>query len=158
MKDFWFWQQKKKFFLTTIRKRFYLFVPMVYVANSGLLCNNYQPRIGVPELKATNVCSLQLNIRRTGDGKGREGRWLIWKADCWNEKKLIDFFFFKVLLNEFCFPECENFLDVGLGGECASKQGVLKRESGSDSDLFHSPSEDSVIFSKVRFASVRASR
>ncbi|XP_074173494.1 A-kinase anchor protein 13 isoform X5 [Rhinolophus sinicus] len=45
-------------------------------------------------------------------------------------------------------PECENFLDVGLGGECASKQGVLKRESGSDSDLFHSPSEDSVIFSK----------
>ncbi|KAM9092103.1 A-kinase anchor protein 13 isoform 7-T7 [Megaptera novaeangliae] len=47
-------------------------------------------------------------------------------------------------------PECDNFLDVGLGRECASKQGVLKRESGSDSDLFHSPSEevDSIIFSK----------
>ncbi|XP_047592182.1 A-kinase anchor protein 13 isoform X6 [Lutra lutra] len=46
--------------------------------------------------------------------------------------------------------ECENFLDVGLGRECASKQGVLKRESGSDSDLFHSPSEevDSIIFPK----------
>ncbi|XP_045864493.1 A-kinase anchor protein 13 isoform X2 [Meles meles] len=46
-------------------------------------------------------------------------------------------------------PECENFLDVGLGRECASKQ-VLKRESGSDSDLFHSPSEevDSIIFPK----------
>uniref|UniRef100_A0A8C7A8U2 A-kinase anchoring protein 13 n=1 Tax=Neovison vison TaxID=452646 RepID=A0A8C7A8U2_NEOVI len=47
-------------------------------------------------------------------------------------------------------PECENFLDVGLGRECASKHGVLKRESGSDSDLFHSPSEDvdSIIFPK----------
>uniref|UniRef100_A0A8C0L3M9 A-kinase anchoring protein 13 n=1 Tax=Canis lupus dingo TaxID=286419 RepID=A0A8C0L3M9_CANLU len=47
-------------------------------------------------------------------------------------------------------PECENFLDVGLSRECASKQGVLKRESGSDSDLFHSPSEevDSIIFPK----------
>ncbi|XP_036134022.1 A-kinase anchor protein 13 isoform X4 [Molossus molossus] len=47
-------------------------------------------------------------------------------------------------------PECENFLDVGLVGECAPKQGVLKRESGSDSDLFHSPSEegDSPVFSK----------
>ncbi|XP_054550718.1 A-kinase anchor protein 13 isoform X3 [Talpa occidentalis] len=47
-------------------------------------------------------------------------------------------------------PECENFLDVGLGRECASKQGVLKRESGSDSDLFHSASEDvdSILFSK----------
>uniref|UniRef100_A0A452T0S2 A-kinase anchoring protein 13 n=1 Tax=Ursus maritimus TaxID=29073 RepID=A0A452T0S2_URSMA len=47
-------------------------------------------------------------------------------------------------------PECENFLEVGLGRECASKQGVLKRESGSDSDLFHSPSEevDSIIFPK----------
>ncbi|KAK2503492.1 hypothetical protein MC885_019621 [Smutsia gigantea] len=46
-------------------------------------------------------------------------------------------------------PECDNFLD-GLGRECASKQGVLKRESGSDSDLFHSPGEevDSIIFSK----------
>uniref|UniRef100_A0A8D0WL97 A-kinase anchor protein 13 n=1 Tax=Sus scrofa TaxID=9823 RepID=A0A8D0WL97_PIG len=47
-------------------------------------------------------------------------------------------------------PDCDNFLDVGLGRECASKQGVLKRESGSDSDLFHSPIEevDSIIFSK----------
>lgn len=47
-------------------------------------------------------------------------------------------------------PECENFLDVGLGGQCASKQAVLKRDSGSDSDLFHSPSEDvdRIIFSK----------
>ncbi|XP_030894653.1 A-kinase anchor protein 13-like, partial [Leptonychotes weddellii] len=53
-------------------------------------------------------------------------------------------------------PECENFLDVGLGRECASKQGVLKRESGSDSDLFHSPSEevDSIIFPKVLSPSV----
>ncbi|XP_074256081.1 A-kinase anchor protein 13 isoform X9 [Saimiri boliviensis] len=47
-------------------------------------------------------------------------------------------------------PECENFLDVGLGRECTSKQGVLKRESGSDSDLFHSPIDemDSIIFPK----------
>nr|XP_055218856.1 A-kinase anchor protein 13 isoform X6 [Gorilla gorilla gorilla] len=47
-------------------------------------------------------------------------------------------------------PECENFMDVGLGRECTSKQGVLKRESGSDSDLFHSPSDDmdSIIFPK----------
>ncbi|XP_072593347.1 A-kinase anchor protein 13 isoform X11 [Vulpes vulpes] len=47
-------------------------------------------------------------------------------------------------------PECENFLDVGLSRECASKQAVLKRESGSDSDLFHSPIEevDSIIFPK----------
>ncbi|KAK1327870.1 hypothetical protein QTO34_012779 [Cnephaeus nilssonii] len=47
-------------------------------------------------------------------------------------------------------PECENFLDVGLGRGCAPTQGDLKRESGSDSDLFHSPSEDvdSVVFSK----------
>ncbi|KAG8516303.1 A-kinase anchor protein 13, partial [Galemys pyrenaicus] len=45
---------------------------------------------------------------------------------------------------------CENFLEVGLHRDCASKQDVLKRESGSDSDLFHSPSEDvdSIIFSK----------
>ncbi|XP_044521369.1 A-kinase anchor protein 13 [Gracilinanus agilis] len=47
--------------------------------------------------------------------------------------------------------ECENFLEVGLGRECASSQGVLKRESGSDSDLFPSPSDemdDSIIFTK----------
>uniref|UniRef100_A0ABI7ZJN9 A-kinase anchoring protein 13 n=1 Tax=Felis catus TaxID=9685 RepID=A0ABI7ZJN9_FELCA len=47
-------------------------------------------------------------------------------------------------------PGCDSFLDVGLARECASKPGVLKRESGSDSDLFQSPSEevDSIIFSK----------
>ncbi|KAL1774113.1 A-kinase anchor 13 [Sigmodon hispidus] len=46
--------------------------------------------------------------------------------------------------------ECESFLDVGLGTECASKEGVLQRGSGSDSDLFRSPSDemDSIIFSK----------
>ncbi|XP_016834819.1 A-kinase anchor protein 13 isoform X4 [Cricetulus griseus] len=46
--------------------------------------------------------------------------------------------------------ECESFLDVGLSTECASKEGVLQRGSGSDSDLFHSPSDemDSIIFSK----------
>ncbi|XP_039101697.1 A-kinase anchor protein 13 isoform X2 [Hyaena hyaena] len=47
-------------------------------------------------------------------------------------------------------PGCDSFLDVGLGRECTSKPDVLKRESGSDSDLFQSPSEevDSIIFSK----------
>ncbi|XP_060035348.1 A-kinase anchor protein 13 isoform X4 [Erinaceus europaeus] len=47
-------------------------------------------------------------------------------------------------------PGCENFLDDGLNRQCASKQGALKRESGSDSDLFQSPSEDvdSITFSK----------
>ncbi|KAM8780582.1 A-kinase anchor protein 13 isoform 2-T2 [Rhynchonycteris naso] len=46
--------------------------------------------------------------------------------------------------------ECDNFLDVGLGRKCAPKQGTLKRESGSESDLFHSPSEevDSIVFPK----------
>uniref|UniRef100_A0A8C0XTA8 A-kinase anchor protein 13 n=1 Tax=Castor canadensis TaxID=51338 RepID=A0A8C0XTA8_CASCN len=40
-------------------------------------------------------------------------------------------------------PDCENFLDVELGRACASKQ----RDSGSDPDLFHSPSSvtDSII-------------
>ncbi|XP_017925167.1 A-kinase anchor protein 13 isoform X8 [Manacus vitellinus] len=33
-------------------------------------------------------------------------------------------------------PECENFLEDGLSGVCASSQGGLKRESGSESDLF----------------------
>ncbi|XP_046292779.1 A-kinase anchor protein 13 isoform X13 [Marmota monax] len=47
-------------------------------------------------------------------------------------------------------PGCENILDVALSRECSSKQDVLQRESGSDSDLFHSPSDemDSIIFSK----------
>ncbi|XP_052016488.1 A-kinase anchor protein 13 isoform X3 [Apodemus sylvaticus] len=46
--------------------------------------------------------------------------------------------------------ECGSFIDVGLGTECASKEGMLQRVSGSDSDLFHSPSDemDSIIFSK----------
>lgn len=72
------------------------------------------------------------------------------------KKKLI----FKYWLNKFSFSECENLLDVGLGRECIVKQDALKRESGSDSDLFHSPSEDvdSIIFSKVLFASVGDSR
>ncbi|XP_061855027.1 A-kinase anchor protein 13 isoform X3 [Colius striatus] len=33
-------------------------------------------------------------------------------------------------------PECENYLEDGLSSVCASSQGVLKRESGSESDLF----------------------
>ncbi|XP_006885248.1 PREDICTED: A-kinase anchor protein 13 [Elephantulus edwardii] len=47
-------------------------------------------------------------------------------------------------------PECADFLDVRLNRGCASSQSGLKRESGSDSDLFHSPCEemDSIIFSK----------
>ncbi|KAM6202418.1 A-kinase anchor protein 13 [Rhynchocyon petersi] len=47
-------------------------------------------------------------------------------------------------------PECEHFLKVGLDRECVSSHGELKRDSGSDSDLFRLPSEemDSVIFSK----------
>ncbi|EDL07108.1 mCG15699, isoform CRA_b, partial [Mus musculus] len=46
--------------------------------------------------------------------------------------------------------ECRSFIDVGLGTECASKEGMLQRVSGSESDLFHSPSDemDSIIFSK----------
>ncbi|NWH73668.1 AKP13 protein, partial [Piaya cayana] len=32
--------------------------------------------------------------------------------------------------------ECENFLEEGLSSVCASSQGVLKRGSGSESDLF----------------------
>lgn len=59
--------------------------------------------------------------------------------------------FLKNWLNKCSFSECESFLDVGLSTECASKEGVLQRGSGSDSDLFHSPSDemDSIIFSKV---------
>ncbi|XP_036009421.1 A-kinase anchor protein 13 isoform X11 [Mus musculus] len=46
--------------------------------------------------------------------------------------------------------ECRSFIDVGLGTECASKEGMLQRVSGSESDLFHSPSDemDSIIFPK----------
>ncbi|XP_071610394.1 A-kinase anchor protein 13 isoform X3 [Heliangelus exortis] len=33
-------------------------------------------------------------------------------------------------------PECGNFLEDGLSSVCASSQGILKRESGSESDLF----------------------
>ncbi|XP_013367985.1 PREDICTED: A-kinase anchor protein 13 isoform X2 [Chinchilla lanigera] len=56
-------------------------------------------------------------------------------------------------------PECENLLDVGLDRECASKQGVLQRESGSDSDLFHSPNDDmdSIIFSKPEVCDIMGS-
>ena len=63
-------------------------------------------------------------------------------------------------MNKFSFSECENFLDVGLGRECTPKQGILKRESGSDSDLFHSPSEDvdHIVFSKVVSAAPARSR
>ncbi|XP_010619322.1 A-kinase anchor protein 13 isoform X3 [Fukomys damarensis] len=55
--------------------------------------------------------------------------------------------------------ECENLLDVGLGKECASKQSVLQRESGSDSDLFHSPNDDmdSIIFSKPEVCDIMGS-
>ncbi|XP_074151193.1 A-kinase anchor protein 13 isoform X5 [Sminthopsis crassicaudata] len=48
-------------------------------------------------------------------------------------------------------PGCGNFLEVGLGGECASSQGMLKRQSGSDSNLFPSPNDEmdnSIIFTK----------
>ncbi|KAM6181416.1 A-kinase anchor protein 13 isoform 2-T2 [Erethizon dorsatum] len=56
-------------------------------------------------------------------------------------------------------PECENLLDVGLDRECASQQGVLQRESGSDSDLFHSPNDDmdSIIFSKPEVCDIMGS-
>lgn len=59
-------------------------------------------------------------------------------------------FFLRYWLNKCSFSECESFLNVGLGTECTSKEGVLQR-SGSDPDLFHSPSDemDSIVFSKV---------
>ncbi|NXM00827.1 AKP13 protein, partial [Tyrannus savana] len=45
---------------------------------------------------------------------------------------------------------CENFLDDGLSGVCASSQGGLKRESGSESDLFPLPGDgmEDLVFGK----------
>lgn len=55
--------------------------------------------------------------------------------------------------NSFCFApvECENFLEDGLNSVCASSQGVLKRESGSESDLFPLPGDgmEDLVFGKV---------
>ncbi|NXK46512.1 AKP13 protein, partial [Chauna torquata] len=46
--------------------------------------------------------------------------------------------------------ECENFLEDGLSSVCASSQGVLKRESGSESDLFplHGDGMEDLVFGK----------
>lgn len=48
--------------------------------------------------------------------------------------------------------ECENFLEDGLSSVCASSQGALKRESGSESDLFPLPGDgmEDLVFGKVR--------
>ncbi|NXQ03853.1 AKP13 protein, partial [Vidua macroura] len=47
-------------------------------------------------------------------------------------------------------PECENFLEHGLSSVCASSQGGLKRESGSESDLFPLPGDgmEDLVFGK----------
>ncbi|XP_048812205.1 A-kinase anchor protein 13 isoform X7 [Lagopus muta] len=47
-------------------------------------------------------------------------------------------------------PECENFLEDGLSSICASSQGVLKRESGSESDFFSLPGDgmEDLVFGK----------
>ncbi|XP_026504247.1 A-kinase anchor protein 13 [Terrapene carolina triunguis] len=47
-------------------------------------------------------------------------------------------------------PECENFLEDGLSGDCASSQGVLKRGTGSESELFPLPGDgmDDIVFGK----------
>uniref|UniRef100_A0A8C3LI65 A-kinase anchoring protein 13 n=1 Tax=Chrysolophus pictus TaxID=9089 RepID=A0A8C3LI65_CHRPC len=54
--------------------------------------------------------------------------------------------------NFFCFAptECENFLEDGLSSVCASSQGVLKRESGSESDFFSLPGDgmEDLVFGK----------
>uniref|UniRef100_A0A672V561 A-kinase anchoring protein 13 n=1 Tax=Strigops habroptila TaxID=2489341 RepID=A0A672V561_STRHB len=62
--------------------------------------------------------------------------------------------------------QCENFLEDGLSSVCASSQGGLKRESGSESDLFPlpgdgmedlSPRPDSINLScRCRFSSSSA--
>uniref|UniRef100_A0A452HFV5 Uncharacterized protein n=1 Tax=Gopherus agassizii TaxID=38772 RepID=A0A452HFV5_9SAUR len=46
--------------------------------------------------------------------------------------------------------ECENFLEDGLRGDCASSHGVLKRETGSESELFPLPGDgmDDIVFGK----------
>ncbi|XP_039578932.1 A-kinase anchor protein 13 isoform X4 [Passer montanus] len=47
-------------------------------------------------------------------------------------------------------PECENFLEDGLSSVCASSHGGLKRESGSESDLFPLPGDgmEDLVFGK----------
>ncbi|XP_077041851.1 A-kinase anchor protein 13 isoform X5 [Agelaius phoeniceus] len=47
-------------------------------------------------------------------------------------------------------PECENFLEDGLSSVCASSQSALKRESGSESDLFPLPGDgmEDLVFGK----------
>ncbi|NWX82345.1 AKP13 protein, partial [Nothoprocta ornata] len=46
--------------------------------------------------------------------------------------------------------ECESFLEDGLSSVCASAQGVLKRESGSESELFPLPGDgmEDIVFGK----------
>ncbi|XP_068814051.1 A-kinase anchor protein 13 isoform X3 [Struthio camelus] len=47
-------------------------------------------------------------------------------------------------------PECENFLEDGLSRVCASSQEVLKRESGSETELFPLPGDgmEDIVFGK----------
>lgn len=47
--------------------------------------------------------------------------------------------------------ECEHFLEDGLSGVCTSSQGILKRESGSESEFFSLPGDgmDDIVFGKV---------
>ncbi|XP_064578788.1 A-kinase anchor protein 13 isoform X3 [Zonotrichia leucophrys gambelii] len=47
-------------------------------------------------------------------------------------------------------PECENFLEDGLSSVCGSSRGALKRESGSESDLFPLPGDgmEDLVFGK----------
>uniref|UniRef100_A0A8B9PAS8 A-kinase anchoring protein 13 n=1 Tax=Apteryx owenii TaxID=8824 RepID=A0A8B9PAS8_APTOW len=56
------------------------------------------------------------------------------------------------LYNSFCFAplECESFLEDGLSSICTSSQGVLKRESGSESELFPLPGDgmEDIVFGK----------
>uniref|UniRef100_A0A7M4G2C5 A-kinase anchoring protein 13 n=1 Tax=Crocodylus porosus TaxID=8502 RepID=A0A7M4G2C5_CROPO len=46
--------------------------------------------------------------------------------------------------------ECEHFLEDGLSRVCASSQGILKRESGSESEYFSLPGDgmDDIVFGK----------
>ncbi|NXT00681.1 AKP13 protein, partial [Jacana jacana] len=47
--------------------------------------------------------------------------------------------------------ECDNFLEDGLNSVCTPSQGVLKRESGSESDLFPLPGDgmEDLVFGKT---------